>query len=255
MRAVLALVTIAACAEPGAQPLERRHRPPAVLVQEVQHDDGILRVPRTELTVEPAHAASRAGGKLLAQIVRVRDSLRDTKYQPRTQVRVADGYYAWDCSGMMTWFLRRSAPRALRSINSARPVARDYYRVIARAPVGRAAKGWQRVGHVRDARPGDVFAFLRSPLSVSKITGHVGVLMSEPVEVPGMPGAWAVRILDSTRAPHQDDTRVDDPEGGFGFGTMLFVTDDTGEVQGYGWFGTESWGIAPTHVVFGRVAG
>lgn len=254
---VLAIATLAGCGDPGARPIERRHLPPELRVQEAQHayEGDVLKLPRAELTVDPSHASSKAGGKLLALITRIRESMRDTKYQARTQVRAADGYYAWDCSGMTTWLLKKSAPRALRAVNSVRPVARDYYRTIARAPVDRPRKGWQRVAHVRDARPGDLFAFLRSPLSVSKITGHVGVLVGTPVAVPYMENAWAVRILDSTRAPHQDDTRIDDPEGGFGFGTMLFVTDDTGEVQGYGWFGTESWGIAPTHVVFGRVAG
>jgi hypothetical protein len=78
--------------------------------------------------------------------------------------------------------------------------------------------------------------------------------MSTPVAVPGWPQAWAVRVLDATRLPHQDDTRAMGGEGGFGYGTMLFVTDDVGEVLSYGWFGTQSSGLMPTHVVFGRLS-
>lgn len=253
MRLALALVVLAACGEPRRPPVHRHGAP--IVVQPVQHEREVLRVPRAEDTVQPDEAASRAAGKLLAVIGRTRGAIRTTRYQARTQVRARDGHYAFDCSGMTTWLLRKAAPRALAAIASARPVARDYYRAIAKAPVGKARKGWQRVAHVKDARPGDLFAFLRSPLSTSKITGHVGVVVGEPVEVPGWPGAYAVRILDATRLPHQDDTRADDGVGGFGFGTMMFVTDEHGEVQAYGWFGTESAGLMPTHVVFGRVAG
>ena len=79
-------------------------------------------------------------------------------------------------------------------------------------------------------------------------------MLSPPVEVPDWPGAYAVRILDATRLPHQDDTRTDDDGGGFGFGTMVFVTGDSGEVDAYGWFGTDSAGLMPARVIFGRVA-
>lgn len=254
MRWALLVLAIAACGEPGGRPVERRVYPP-VGTTLVDDAPAVLRVPRAELALAPAAASSKAGGKLLALIDRLRGSIRSTRYQARTQVRAADGYYAFDCSGMTTYLLGKTAPRALRAVGSSRPVARDYYRAITRAPVGRAKAGWQRLAHVREARPGDVFAFLRSPLSVSKITGHVGVIVGEPVEVPYWPGAYAVRILDATRLPHQDDTRTDDGIGGFGFGTMMFVTDEDGEVQAYGWFGTESGGLMPTHVVFGRLAG
>ncbi len=252
--AVIVLAVLAACGEPRGRTIERRSHPPTIGAQRVQHDD-VLRVPRAELTVQPGDAPSKAAAKLVALVTRLRASIRETKYQARTQVRVDDGYYAFDCSGMTTWLLGKTAPKALRAVGSARPVARDYYRAIARAPLDRSRKGWQRLAHVSDARPGDVFAFLKSPLSASKITGHVGVVVGAPVEVPGWPGAYAVRILDATRLPHQDDTRADDGVGGFGFGTMMFVTDDAGEVQAYGWFGTESGGLMPTHVLFGRVAG
>jgi hypothetical protein len=156
---------------------------------------------------------------------------------------------------MTTWLLKRSAPRALAALASSRPVARDYYRAIARAPLARPRRGWQRLAHVRDARPGDLFAFLRSPISTSKITGHVGVIVGWPTAIPDWPGAWAVRIADSTRGGHGDDLRAGDVDGGFGVGTMLFVTDAAGVVTHYGWIGLDSPWLMPTTVLFGRVAG
>ena len=101
--------------------------------------------------------------------------------------------------------------------------------------------------------PGDIFAFPRSPISTSRVTGHVGFFVEKPWPVPGVERAWAARILDSTRTPHQDDTRSADGEGGFGFGTMMFVNDESGKTIAYGWYGTDSRGYMPTHVVYGRV--
>ncbi len=247
MRGALVLVLVAACAEPLA-----RAQPP-------RGEDAAAIESRAEDSLRADQARSRATAALLRAIASVRGNLRETRYQARTLVRPRDGLYAWDCSGMTAWFLRRAAPHALRSVGRTRPVARDFYRAIARAPSDRTRGGWQRLAHVRDARPGDVFAWLRSPISTSKVTGHVGFVIGTPVAVEGWPNAFAVRILDATRLPHQDDTRGDDGIGGFGFGTMVFVTDDAGEVQYYGWFGTtygnDERALMPAHVVFGRPTG
>ncbi len=245
----LVLAALALATSAAAAPADELVELPAI-------PDGIDRRPivaRTEDTLAPDVAASRAARRLLTQILAVHRSQTQSVYQARTVVDVRAGSYAWDCSGMMTWLLRRSAPRALAALASARPVARDYVHAINRAPLGRARRGWQRLAHVADARPGDVFAFLRSRVSTSKITGHVGVVVSVPVAVPGWPGAYAVRVVDSTRGGHQDDARNTDADGGFGFGTMVFVTDDRGVVTSYGWFGTQSPWLMPTTVVFGRV--
>lgn len=209
-------------------------------------------VGRDELTMRADQAPNAAGRRTLAVLQALRDEVRDTKYQARTEVRPRDGYYAWDCSGMTAWLMRRTAPRALRTVGGTRPVARDFFHAIDRAPLGRARKGWQRLGHVREVQPGDVFAWLRSPASISKVTGHVGFVVGYPREVPEWPGAYAVRIVDATGLPHQDDTRAMDGLGGFGFGTMVFVTDESGEVVAYGWFGTQSGGFMPARVIFGR---
>ena len=254
-RATLALALLATAAL-GAPPAPAAPATP-LSIEIPDIPEGVSRDPvvaRAENSLDPAVASSRAGQRLLAAIAGVHDGLVASAYQARTAVDVRRGSYAWDCSGMMTWLLRRSAPRALAALASGRPVARDYVRAIARAPLGRPRRGWQRLAHVRDARPGDVFAFLKSPVSTSKITGHVGIVVGVPAEVPGWPGAFAVRVVDSTRGGHQDDLRATDDDGGFGFGTMVFVTDERGVVTAYGWHGTRSPWLMPTTVLFGRVS-
>jgi hypothetical protein len=203
-------------------------------------------------TLEPAAAATKAGGKLLSLVARVESSLIESNYQAHTEVVVEDGIYRWDCSGMMTWLLRKTAPVALSYVGSTRPVARDFVKAIASAPTNRVRGGWQRISNIPDLRPGDVFAFRRAAISTSKVTGHAGIVISAPVAVPQWPGVWIVRIADSTRAPHFADTRVS-PEGGFGSGTIAFATDANGNAVGYGWHGPASAWIIKTEVVFGRL--
>jgi len=209
--------------------------------------------PRAEESLSPDQAATPAGGRVVALINKLQEDIVTTRYQGPTVVDRKAGLYAWDCSGMASWILQRAAPRAKRTVGKGRQRAKDFYRAITKAPVGKARRGWQRLEHVSEAKPGDVFAFLRSPLSRSKITGHVGFLVEEPWPVEGMEGAWAARIVDATGLPHEDDTRDYQGEGGFGFGTFLFVTDDSGKAIAYGWFGTRSTGYLPTEIVFGRV--
>ena len=151
--------------------------------------------------------------------------------------------------------LQRVAKQAYESLDRERPVAASYVRVIKAAPSSRARGGWQQIAVIADVEPGDVFAW-RRPKDWPKggNSGHVGVVVAKPEPVPHYANAWVVRVADSTRWQHQDDTRSGD-ETGFGMGTLLFVTDDDGHPIGYGWFGSESGGYYETDVVFGRVHG
>lgn len=206
-----------------------------------------------EAKVAPSQARSRAGARVVRIIRKLKRTVKTTKYQHWNTIRRRSGYYAWDCSGMAMWILRRAAPRALRALRRRRPAAIDFYKAIARAPTKRARAGWRQLSHISQVRPGDVFAFPRSPVSRSKTTGHVGFFVERPWRVKGIRGAWAARIADATRIPHEKDTRRDNPDGGFGFGTFMFLVDAEGRTYGYGWAGTRSRGYLPTHVVYGRV--
>jgi hypothetical protein len=198
--------------------------------------------------------ANDAGTRVLEVIERVRANLRETRYQHTTRVREREGSYGWDCSGMAAWMLKRSAPAALRALGRDRPVARDFYGVIARAPTDRARRGWRRIDHIESVRPGDVFAWLRPADWPRRNTGHVGFVRETPRAVPGLYGAYTVRITDATSVPHQDDTRSYPGDGGFGTGTILFTTDGHGTPTAYGWFGTARLTVVSTSIVFGRLS-
>jgi len=204
-------------------------------------------------------AAGKAASRVVETIRYLAANVRRTRYQSRMVVRRKSGTYFWDCSAMAGWILHRSAPRAFRALNRRRPLARDFFHAIRRAPLKGSHRGWQRLGHISMARPGDLFAWLRSPLSRSRVTGHVGFFVDRPTPVTlrhSLSGRlFLARIVDATSLPHQDDTRRTDGPGGFGFGTLLFVTDRSGRAIAYGWYGTESlkWGVLPAKTIFGRV--
>lgn len=199
--------------------------------------------------------ATRAAARVLDLLAHIRDTTTDDKYQAATKVDTKRGMYHWDCSGMASWILRRTAPAAQRALASSRPVARDFAAAIERAPTKRAKAGWLRIANIADVEPGDVFAWRRPRGMPSKNTGHVGFVVGKPVPVPEIPGAWAVPIADSTRGIHQGDSRSGgDGEGGLGFGTLTFLTDSSGAVTAYGWSGTWSEWYVVTRVVFGRVS-
>lgn len=209
--------------------------------------------PRMAPPFPPSAPASRSASQVLETLGRVRAGVRTTRYQHNTVVRERDGLFAWDCSGMAAWVMARSAPRALATIARERPVARDFHRAITRAPTNRARGGWQRLAHIAEARPGDVFAWLRPSDWPPRNTGHVGFLLAAPVPVPWLPGAYVVRIADATSVAHQDDTRANDADGGYGEGTLMFLTDGAGRATAYAWHGTFSGGAVMTDIVFGRL--
>jgi hypothetical protein len=201
----------------------------------------------------PATPASRGGAQILAVLERIRSEVRTTRYQHNTVVKEAEGLFAWDCSAMVAWVLERAAPRAREGVGGGRPLARDFYRAIEGGGLNAPRRGWLRLRSIAEARPGDVFAWLRPPDWPARNTGHVGFVISEPLPVAAIPGAYAMRVVDATSLPHQDDTRGSGGEGGFGEGTLLFLTDGVGGATAYGWFGTNSAALVVTKVLFGRI--
>lgn len=259
----LALVIWAAAApSPAAAPSSEHlvRIEPRVLVSADEEPTSVVAAEATT-TAEPEREpdprrqpATRAARKVLELQASIRASMTQTAYRHRMVVRPREGVYLWDCSGMMAWFLRRAAPVARGALGKGRPVARDIYRHIARTPTRRSKQGWQRLAHIEDVRPGDLFAWIRPPNFPSRNTGHTGFALEPARPVAAWPGAYTLRILDATSLPHQDDTRDPEGEGGIGEGTILFVVDEDGRGTAYGWFGRRSRGVIATDIVFGRIS-
>jgi len=200
-----------------------------------------------------AVAPTGAAARVLRILARVERTVRSTAYRHTAFIDARRGVYLWDCSSMVTWVLRRSARRARYAINRSRPVAKSYAHVIQHAPTAGYQQGWQRIAHIEDVRPGDVFAWRRPRDWPRRSTGHVGFVLEAPRPVDAWPHAYVARIADSTSVPHQHDSRPYPGPGGFGTGVILWLTDGHGQATAYGWFGTASRGVVETPTYFGRV--
>ena len=201
----------------------------------------------------PGAPATRATQKLMALAESIEQTRTDTEYTHATRVRRKEGVYHFDCSGMLNWMLARVSKRSLEALDRDRPVAATYVRTILSAPTTRARDGWQHIADIEDVEPGDLFAWKR-PKNWPRggNTGHTGIVVAKPAKLVGIEGAYLVRVIDSTRYKHQDDSRAAD-ETGWGQGTILFMTDADRRPIGYAWAGAHNSGYYRTEVAFGRV--
>lgn len=211
----------------------------------------------------PAHAAPArigtfgADGAVMALLRQVAANLRSSRYVHDTRVDERAGRYEFDCSGFTTWVLARTTRQAHRAVldrtRGRRPLARDYYALIAAMSSRRPLRGWARVSRVEEALPGDVIAWLRPRQVRSANTGHVGFVVERPARVPGVPNAFTVRIADASQYQHDEDSRAGTGRTGFGFGTILVVADPmSGAPVAYGWFGVRSPWVLATQMAIGR---
>jgi hypothetical protein len=231
-------------------PLARQERvaaspPPAEVAEPLDE------APAAEPLLDDARIDWKSNG-VMRVVGRISETMTSTEYSRGMRVDERKGIYAFDCSGMVDWILQKSAPLA-RSSSAAglehRPLAVDFYRRISKAPVDREHGGWRQVARLEEARPGDVIAWIKPPIIPSPNTGHVAVIVQGPVRVPGRDDAFLVRVADSTSLLHQDDTRAG--RNGFGFGTILVMTDAAGAPARYGWVGLRGWTFE-TPIAIGR---
>jgi hypothetical protein len=193
-------------------------------------------------------------GGVMRGLWRLKSNMRTTTYVHGIDVDVKRGHYAFDCSGMVDWLLRDSAPVAHRSLRQNldyRPLARDFVNRVARMEPGATQGGWKRVARVADARPGDIIAWLKPKIVKSKNTGHVAVVIQSPRLRSAYDTAYLVRVADSSRLAHEDDSR--NGRGGFGYGTILVETNPaTGAPSGFSFAGSRASHAFGTKVVIGR---
>jgi hypothetical protein len=190
---------------------------------------------------------------VLRTLGNISSSLTSSEYSSGLSVNEKRGTYKFDCSGMAYWVLRKAAPRAARFSAQGlerRPLARDFQRRIARIAPGEPKYGWQRIEKVRDLEPGDVVAWIKPPEIRSPNTGHIAFVLLPPLRLRGYANAYLLRIADSSRLLHDEDTRSE--RDGFGFGTILLVADPvSGEPIAYGWVAEKGWTFE-TQIALGR---
>lgn len=165
---------------------------------------------------EPAQRLSAAARRLLA-------SVKTSAYSHRTSIDEDSGIFVTDCSGLLTWLLRQELPTHLAAIpvkrGHSRPLAVDFQQAFASK-----VPGWRLIVRVQDAHPGDVLAWSHPDPQPGKSTGHVMIIDGDAI--PDGEGLYAMAVIDSTSAPHDDDTRSD--TDGVGRGMIHLRVDADG---------------------------
>lgn len=102
---------------------------------------------------------------------------------------------------------------------------------------------------MRSLLAGDIIAWLVTPDSRSRDTGHVMVALAAPVPDPAHPGEWLVQVADST-TPHAEDSRHGTE--GLGTGTIGLQVDNAGQPTGFYWRANLSSTPRLTHIALGQ---
>jgi hypothetical protein len=186
--------------------------------------------PAPALRQAPVEAPSPVALRVLAEAERILTGVKHSVYSHKTAVDEKAASYEMDCSGLVRYVLRQVSPQHLAAIaaETARrnPRAVEFYIFFTACGMSETEQGgWRAVERIADARPGDIIAWRRGHFLPGESTGHVVILASAPEAETD--GTYRAVIIDSTTAPHADDTR---PAGtsGVGRGTVWFEVDHRG---------------------------
>jgi len=177
------------------------------------------------------------GSQFAAHIEELLANMTETKYQGLTEIDEETGSLKCDCSGLIGHMLRHHFPEAYVSLDGEeapwrkRPVAVTFYETFVVAEDDANLEGpWERVREMMDVRPGDILAWRKVTVEQGDSSGHVLMIAGFPEEERD--DRIRVRVIDSTRGVHANDTRA---EGilGVGAGDMWFTVDRDGEPNGF----------------------
>lgn len=175
-------------------------------------------------------ATTNPASPLLARAYRMLAALKSTTYQHVTDVDEQTGEYFCDCSGFVSYLLRKEMPAQYAAVPFPAPFrhprAVEFHDAFAAAPTEtQPGQKWTHVVRLADARPGDVAAWRKATIPEKGVTGHIVLFDSTPRRVAA--DISEVVVIDSTSRPHKDDTREGDTTG-VGRGTIYFKVDAEG---------------------------
>jgi hypothetical protein len=178
---------------------------------------------------DSAIAYSRQGGETLAGAAEdLLSKVKETHYRHETEVDTVSGVYNLDCSGFVDLLLKQFAPRQFAALpvepGHARPRAATYYELI-HGLTQHPLPGWVPVQKLAEAQPGDIIAWELSAAAPSD-TGHVAIVAEAPVQVAS--DLYQVTVYDSSRIPHDNDSRREGTSG-VGKGTITIRVNQQGE--------------------------
>ena len=201
---------------------------------------------------------SSRGTSVVNEVVREKNNLNKSTsyYSHTTYMNESTDTRRTDCSGFLGYALNRVAPDAYAKIphpNTYKPLANDWYNYLSTRYTTASTQStprWRRITKAIDLKPGDVVSWLQPPQNTDENTGHLMVVAGYPTA--GRSGEVIVPIIDSTTAPHTNDSRGTSMTG-VGTGKIGLKVDSNGNPVAYYWRGGESYNAISTKIALGRV--
>jgi hypothetical protein len=152
--------------------------------------------------------------------------VKETHYQHKTHIDKTAGVFDLDCSGFLDHLLKQVAPQQYAQLpieqGHTRPRAEVYYQFLvelAQTP----KPGWAAVSRLGELRRGDLIAWKKETAAQETgDTGHVMVVGAAPVLLGN--GSYRLTVYDSTKSPHDNDTRAPGTDG-IGRGDLFFYVN------------------------------
>lgn len=174
------------------------------------------------------------------RIEEIFSQMKSTDYSHSTKIDLNRGILQCDCSGFLDFVLREEFPEhyvSLRGVEQPtrrRPLAVTFYETFTAANSSgslseASCNAWHQVSDVRKTQPGDILAWRKKTIRKGSTTGHVCMIASSPTEIGT--NLIQVRLIDSTRSPHTNDTRTSGKTG-VGSGLRTFLIDENGAPLG-----------------------
>ena len=153
-------------------------------------------------------------------------SVKETHYQNKSHVDKTAGVFDLDCSGFVDYLLKQVAPDQYKQLpiepGHTRPRAEAYYEFFI-SLAQRPTSGWEVVRRFSDLRRGDVIAW-KKVIAAQETgdTGHVMIVAGPPTRQNN--GSYRLTVYDSTKSPHDNDTRTPGTDG-IGKGDLFFYVN------------------------------
>lgn len=151
------------------------------------------------------------------------------------------GVYILDCSRYVDYLLEAMHPEAYSSLVSSTgsdaPNSKHYYDFFTNLSED-VQEHWNKIEHVEQLQAGDILVFQYKNARKKTTGGHVMIVMDKPIRDSD---AFLVRVADSARTGHSDDTR-ERHDSGIGIGTLLLQANPhTGRPSAFAWTFNSYW--------------
>ncbi len=176
-------------------------------------------------------------GALYHEAQVVLNNLHTSSYSYTFYIDETEGIYETTCSSFISFLVQKVSQEAFEPLpvdtKRKQPLARNYYVFFNALKEGKQEKYWRSVRYLKEVQVGDIIAWKYDPSLGKKDTGHVVMVYEKPIQEAD--GRYRIRVIDSSKGTHANDTRSAHPQGGIGTGEMWFVPDEKGEIKGFYW--------------------